>query len=316
MVRSRGVDWSAVAGILSERQSAPAAIIDADGRFQLVNRSMEEVVGYSRFELLGSDWRGLLAPTDDGYDHETCVREALRGTLERGRVTLLTRSGDCLAVEVELTVIGAEAAASLMATFARYRLIATDHPGFGTSVGVYEITTTPTDFGRLRRVQLDGERRPIDPAGPRCHEFLYGRSSPCEDCPLQTDGTRTDGVEPAWPRTRVWALDGEGPGGEEAVHFRVVEAAPIDGGTAVVRVQSLSESALRGLRSARVEVLGRKAKLSGREGEVLKLLVEGRSVAQIARELDISERTVKFHQANVLDKLGAKSKADLVRFVC
>lgn len=52
--------------------------------------------------------------------------------------------------------------------------------------------------------------------------------------------------------------------------------------------------------------------LSGREQQVTELLVEGASNKVIARELDISVHTAKFHVAAVLDKLGARNRADAV----
>lgn len=64
---------------------------------------------------------------------------------------------------------------------------------------------------------------------------------------------------------------------------------------------------------ARKEALVRDAKLSTREREVLDLLLLGRSHQDIARALGISERTSKFHQTNILEKLGAESRVDLTR---
>lgn len=52
--------------------------------------------------------------------------------------------------------------------------------------------------------------------------------------------------------------------------------------------------------------------LTAREGEVLQLLGQGLSNKQIARELHISEHTVKFHVSAVYSKLGAVSRADAV----
>jgi two-component system, NarL family, response regulator NreC len=54
--------------------------------------------------------------------------------------------------------------------------------------------------------------------------------------------------------------------------------------------------------------------LTGREREVLQLAAEGRSTAQIAKELFISPRTVESHRANVMKKLALRSQTDLVRF--
>jgi len=53
--------------------------------------------------------------------------------------------------------------------------------------------------------------------------------------------------------------------------------------------------------------------LTEREHEVLGLVVSGRLNKQIAADVGISERTVKFHRANLMDKLGTGSLADLVR---
>jgi DNA-binding NarL/FixJ family response regulator len=48
--------------------------------------------------------------------------------------------------------------------------------------------------------------------------------------------------------------------------------------------------------------------LTERESEVLRLLAEARSNAEIARELFIGEATVKTHVSNVLQKLGARDR--------
>jgi DNA-binding NarL/FixJ family response regulator len=47
---------------------------------------------------------------------------------------------------------------------------------------------------------------------------------------------------------------------------------------------------------------------------VLQLAAEGRSTAEIAKELFISPRTVETHRANFLRKLALRSQTDLVRF--
>ena len=52
--------------------------------------------------------------------------------------------------------------------------------------------------------------------------------------------------------------------------------------------------------------------LSARELDVLRCMAEGLSNKQIARDLDISEHTVKFHVNAILGKLGAQSRTEAV----
>ena len=52
--------------------------------------------------------------------------------------------------------------------------------------------------------------------------------------------------------------------------------------------------------------------LTPRELEVLKRMAEGLSNKQIARELAISEHTIKFHVNAILGKLGAQSRTEAV----
>lgn len=57
----------------------------------------------------------------------------------------------------------------------------------------------------------------------------------------------------------------------------------------------------------------RLACLSPREREVLSLIVEGLSNKHIARELNVSPRTVETHRANLFEKLEVDSLAGLIR---
>jgi DNA-binding NarL/FixJ family response regulator len=58
--------------------------------------------------------------------------------------------------------------------------------------------------------------------------------------------------------------------------------------------------------------LGAEIALTSRENEVLGLLAHGASNKSIARALDISVHTAKFHVASVLAKLGARNRSDAV----
>jgi DNA-binding CsgD family transcriptional regulator len=55
--------------------------------------------------------------------------------------------------------------------------------------------------------------------------------------------------------------------------------------------------------------------LTERERVVLSLLVKGASSKEVARGLGISPRTADFHRANIIEKLGARNTADVIRRV-
>ena len=54
--------------------------------------------------------------------------------------------------------------------------------------------------------------------------------------------------------------------------------------------------------------------LTSREQEVLRHIAAGQSNKQIARELDLSVRTVETHRLNIKRKLGIEGQAELIRF--
>jgi DNA-binding NarL/FixJ family response regulator len=97
--------------------------------------------------------------------------------------------------------------------------------------------------------------------------------------------------------------------------FRVVTAEAVDDATVRVTVRYLAARLLPELVDAKAARTAAEGALSERERQVLTLLLRGRGVEDIATMLEIAPRTVKFHQANVLQKLGADSRLDLLRVV-
>ncbi len=112
---------------------------------------------------------------------------------------------------------------------------------------------------------------------------------------------------------------------EDASVSRVVEAVslgaldylllPIEDGAFAAMLERVEKRAREQTRTRRRMIAAREkiGYLSEREGEVLELLVNGGSNKLIARELEISPRTVEIHRANMMEKLGAKHVAEAVR---
>jgi two-component system response regulator NreC len=54
--------------------------------------------------------------------------------------------------------------------------------------------------------------------------------------------------------------------------------------------------------------------LSQREGEVLDLVAQGYTNQQVAERLGLSVKTIETYRSRLVDKLGLRSRADLVRY--
>jgi FixJ family two-component response regulator len=101
-----------------------------------------------------------------------------------------------------------------------------------------------------------------------------------------------------------------------------MRAGAIDVLTKPVREQDLLEAVHRGIAEdsarrnearSRAGVEAKYATLTGRERQIMGLVVEGMQNKQIAAELCITEATVKLHRGNVMRKMAADSLAALVR---
>lgn len=112
--------------------------------------------------------------------------------------------------------------------------------------------------------------------------------------------------------------------GDVPVAVRAMKAGAVDFLEKPIETEALLAALRRGFETghelphaldlAKDPDLGKRlAQLSPREREVLERLVAGRSNKIIARELDISPRTVELHRARVMHKMEAQSLSHLVR---
>ena len=55
-------------------------------------------------------------------------------------------------------------------------------------------------------------------------------------------------------------------------------------------------------------------RISSRQRHILEGLVQGKIAKEIAGELDLSRKTVEYHKYKMMEQLGVKSTAELIRF--
>lgn len=93
---------------------------------------------------------------------------------------------------------------------------------------------------------------------------------------------------------------------------------PFDATTVVTRVREAVEAWSRRAKNngnALPQSFPGQDLLTSRERDVLSQIAAGSSNKQAGRELGISPRTIEVHRARIMEKLGAKNAADLVRIV-
>ena len=90
---------------------------------------------------------------------------------------------------------------------------------------------------------------------------------------------------------------------------------PFEDDRLIGMIDSALKQAESGARSeaATLDIVARVESLSPRERQVMEGLVAGLSNKQIAREYDISPRTIEVYRANVMTKMQAGSLSELVR---
>lgn len=78
--------------------------------------------------------------------------------------------------------------------------------------------------------------------------------------------------------------------------------------------KALSLDAINSIRWEHKELINQDERLTHRQIEVLQLVVEGKQMKEIGAILHMSTRTVAYHKYRIMDLLGSRSDADLVKY--
>lgn len=288
------MDWSAVALLLAERADLPAVLVGQRGEVLLVASAAERALGWS-FDSVGSNWVERHVVAKAAVAAQWLLEKALSGALRRFEVEVITPDGTALA-GFEACSVGHDGGRGVLLVLEKLvpRPVETRCTDYD-----YEVQEVTTGVFTLRGVVRLGSLS----SGPGgcCYQVLHGRSTHCEPCPLRGRGLATG------PQTIV-AMTPER-------EYQVTTAALTGADAARVSVRRLPIAAFSAVLQAKLDSLALRGRLSLRERDVLRQLVEGHTLEDIAEKLVITPRTVRFHQSNLLEKLGADSRADLMRLI-
>ena len=294
------MDWPMIAASIADRAALPVAILDEQGVVRVYNDTLARLLGVPRDEAIGAP-AGMVFADVSGSPTPPWLAEALSGKLNRYEGVVITRGGERLAVTLELEALGGPESkgVSVLVRHATF-----SHEAVERLAYVDCEVMVDGDFGRVQRVHShDDGFEGVVQSGDHCFEKVAGGRGPCVNCPLRRDESAP------WPRTSVVrAHDG-------ARTYDIVTAERSSDNTARVVHRRLTHDVLGDLWTARVQELAEEGGLSPRERSILRHLLLGHDPASIAEALGITRRTVKFHQSNTLQKLGARTRHDLVRLM-
>jgi PAS domain S-box-containing protein len=293
-------DWSSIATALAERNPRAVVVLDAHGRVQLLNSAMESLLGWPRFEAVGLALGRIGIGPHDKASSRRWLGDVLRGATRDSDIEATTRSGQRVRLSVEVSLVGAGDGVNVMVVVRHAEPVAGDTTGSPVWVDV-EILRDARQFGIITAFKSGGPE--ISGAvGRRCYELMHSRTEPCQHCPVLQNG------DVPWPRTSV-SRDGTG----QAVYLVRAEA-PTETHARLSAVR-LDLQSLQHLVRWRIDEVASSFQLTSRERAVISEVVLGRSSDEIAHSFGIAKRTVKFHQANAIAKLGIHARSELMDLV-
>lgn len=290
------MDWAALTMILADRGHEPLLALDASGTVRVATSATQKLLERARGELVGRHLRDIVKAAS-GTALESflgCTRVA--PTPRLARATALDGVGHELSVLLDI-----EPLANGRTGFLCSILSVQPARTFTGQDLDYEVAIRDGKPGAVRRIAyLGGAAAASELTDRVCFELICGLPAACPQCPAQVVAAEEVGSEHTSIR-------------HDAGTYRISTAVRTDLHLVHVRRRHLRTDHLRDAQSARIDQLSRDATLSQREREVLEQLLLGAATDEIAMVLGISPRTVKFHQTNLLNKLGADSRVDLLR---
>lgn len=288
------MDWSAVALLIAERAGLPVVVMSEASDMLLLSPAAEQALGIGAGNV-GRNWLERYVEPKAVDSARWYLNKAFAGALRKLELPLYTDRAACVA-HFDAQPVGRDRDGVLLLLLER--VVQVPREAASTDYD-YEVAGVASGALRLKKFRRAGVE--LGSREGACFEALHGRATPCDGCPLLRDerGQTENVIVRARPPSDYVVTTFSRKSADEA-H---------------VSVRSLTVASLTAVLQAKLGELAERARLSKRERAVFGYLMDGRAVEDIASELEISPRTVKFHQANVLQKLGADSRADLMRLV-
>ncbi|MEW5737394.1 MAG: LuxR C-terminal-related transcriptional regulator [Myxococcota bacterium] len=294
------VDWEVIGPQLLERERRPVMVLDERGRVIRTNQAFRYLVSDGR-HTVGADFTAQWL-TPDSRPHFLSARErAITG--DRTRVTVrVVESIFPLDLMLELTCVGVEPTRYLLAVVVDLVPRRQSSPLIPAGGLLYEVVTNEHGPWQLKRLVTPQGEQEVDVDPTPCFRKVFGLSAECRGCPVKGIGRggQAHGVVQA-------------PSPDFRAHLLVARNVTQD--TTSVLAFPVETETYTALVEARVHHLSSRAKLSERERQLLQMLLLGRSLKEAAGVLGITARTAKYHQQNLLRKVGADGRVDLFRLL-